>query len=238
MKKNCFLLVILLNTLVFTSCDSNSDEPIKLEDETVVAKLNGFRFLAKDNPEALISDIECTIIGDSIIECFIPHIVESKKLIPSFDVIDGKLTIDEVEIISNETELDCTRPLTIEIEGLNYESNYTLRVKSFTGLPIVYIDTENKTAIVSKDDYVKGTIRIVEDIETRGVGDVFESAMKIKGRGNTTWALPKKPYKIKFDEKTSLLGEPADKEWVLLANYTDNLKSADNFSSVRFSPCL
>jgi hypothetical protein len=33
--------------------------------------------------------------------------------------------------------------------------------------------------------------------------------------------LPKKPYKIKFDSKVSLLGEPEDKEWVLLANYTD-----------------
>ena len=45
--------------------------------------------------------------------------------------------------------------------------------------------------------------------------------MKIKGRGNSTWGLPKKPYKIKFETKTSLLDEPADKEWVLLANYYD-----------------
>ena len=50
---------------------------------------------------------------------------------------------------------------------------------------------------------------------------VFESEMKIKGRGNSTWGLPKKPYKIKFDSKKSLMGFPADKEWVLLANYTD-----------------
>ena len=237
MKKIWFLLAMLISILGFTSCDDNNDEPVVIEQETIIAKLNGFRFLAKNNPEALISDIECSVIGDSIIECLIPHIVESKILVPSFEVVDGKLSVNDTEVISNETELDCTKPLSIEITGLNYSSTYELRVKSFTGLPIVYIDTENKTAITSKDDYVKGTIRIVEDIETRGAGDVFESAMKIKGRGNSTWGLPKKPYKIKFDEKTSLLGEPADKEWVLLANYTDktSLRNETAFDMGRMS---
>jgi hypothetical protein len=32
---------------------------------------------------------------------------------------------------------------------------------------------------------------------------------------------PKKPYKLKFDSKQALLGMPADKEWALLANYSD-----------------
>lgn len=45
--------------------------------------------------------------------------------------------------------------------------------------------------------------------------------MRIKGRGNSTWALPKKPYKLKLNTKAGLLGMPADKEWVLLANYSD-----------------
>lgn len=45
--------------------------------------------------------------------------------------------------------------------------------------------------------------------------------MAIKGRGNTTWGMPKKPYKIKLSEKAKILGMPKDKEWVLLANYDD-----------------
>ena len=36
-----------------------------------------------------------------------------------------------------------------------------------------------------------------------------------------TWILPKKPYKLKLDSKASLLGMPAGKTWVLLANYDD-----------------
>lgn len=45
--------------------------------------------------------------------------------------------------------------------------------------------------------------------------------MGIRGRGNSTWGFPKKPWKVKLKEKASLLGMPADKEWALLANYAD-----------------
>lgn len=45
--------------------------------------------------------------------------------------------------------------------------------------------------------------------------------MRIRGRGNATFGYPKKPYKIKLDEKSEILGMPSDKEWVLLANYCD-----------------
>ena len=40
----------------------------------------------------------------------------------------------------------------------------------------------------------------------------------IKGRGNTTWYEDKKPYNIKFEEKTNLFGMGGAKKWVLLAN--------------------
>lgn len=46
--------------------------------------------------------------------------------------------------------------------------------------------------------------------------------VEIKGRGNSTWSIPpKKPYQIKFDTKTSILGMSPAKKWVLLANYFD-----------------
>ena len=49
--------------------------------------------------------------------------------------------------------------------------------------------------------------------------------MKIKGRGNSTWwqggIWGKKPYQIKFSEKTDVLNMSADKKWVLLAEISD-----------------
>ncbi|MBQ2643258.1 MAG: CotH kinase family protein [Eubacterium sp.] len=46
----------------------------------------------------------------------------------------------------------------------------------------------------------------------------------IRGRGNSTWACDKKPYKVKLAKKNGLLGMPANKHWVLLANSYDNSK--------------
>lgn len=43
----------------------------------------------------------------------------------------------------------------------------------------------------------------------------------IKGRGNFTWLLEKKPYQIKFDASTPVLGLPTAKTWILLANHAD-----------------
>ncbi len=55
---------------------------------------------------------------------------------------------------------------------------------------------------------------------------IYEGVMKeIKGRGNSTWYYPKKPYQIKLNEKADLLGAGKDekaKTWILLANYYDN----------------
>jgi len=87
-----------------------------------------------------------------------------------------------------------------------------------TGLPVVYINTENAQEITSKEDYVGGTIAIKQkDSVLYG-----EQPMSIRGRGNTTWRdYPKKPYRIKLDSAAELLGMGSDKDWMLLANYTD-----------------
>ena len=43
----------------------------------------------------------------------------------------------------------------------------------------------------------------------------------VRGRGNSSFSQPKKPYQIKFAQKTSLFGMNAAKKWVLLANHKD-----------------
>ena len=65
-------------------------------------------------------------------------------------------------------------------------------------------------------------MKLTEDVMTRAAGDVLEADLQIKGRGNSTWKRwPKKPYRLKFTEKVSLLGEHKDRSWVILANYAD-----------------
>lgn len=54
-----------------------------------------------------------------------------------------------------------------------------------------------------------------------GVHSVAATVGEIKGRGNHTWTLPKRPYQIKFSSDQALLGMAPQKTWVLLANAAD-----------------
>ena len=87
--------------------------------------------------------------------------------------------------------------------------------------PKLYIDTSN-APINSTEDYVTGFITL-EEADENGTYQATLNlvGMQIRGRGNSTWGMPKKPYKVKFNSKTSLFGERAQKDWVLLANYAD-----------------
>ena len=86
-------------------------------------------------------------------------------------------------------------------------------------LPVLEITTDNAAPIVSLINYVSGSVSITP--APSGTDVAYSGTMQIRGHGNTTWLLPKKPYKLKLDSKASLLGMPAGKTWVLLANYDD-----------------
>ena len=82
----------------------------------------------------------------------------------------------------------------------------------------VYITTPDGVAITSKTTWIGGAnIRIVDEY---GKEDLNAST-SIRGRGNTTWSYPKKPYALKLDKKAAVLGMPKHKRWVLLANWMD-----------------
>ncbi len=87
-----------------------------------------------------------------------------------------------------------------------------------TNLPTVYIETEANQAITSRHNYVRATLRYVD-----ADGEKYYDALGIRGRGNSTWGLTKKPYRIRFDKKQELLGpdRAKAKSWTLLANYAD-----------------
>ena len=85
-------------------------------------------------------------------------------------------------------------------------------------LPVVYIDTADGADIVVKTDEKDATVRIQGNAEFK---QQYAGAASVKGRGNSTWGMPKKPYKMKLDKKTDLFGFGKNKHWVLLANYID-----------------
>ena len=88
-------------------------------------------------------------------------------------------------------------------------------------IPTVHITTEGGKAVDSKDHYVNATFRFEDPSRFYTDEESLELTGRIKGRGNTTWGMPKRPYRIKLDEKAHVFSRWGNKDWILLANYSD-----------------
>ncbi len=99
-----------------------------------------------------------------------------------------------------------------------------------TNLPHIYINTFNGGNITSKTSYVYAKMRYVDEHDSIATYD----SLQIRGRGNSTWNLAKKPYKLKFHEKEKLLGKgyAKAKKWTLLANHGDKTMLRNALTSV------
>lgn len=180
--------------------------------------MTGFRFEVPYNPGKIAEDIIADIYGDSLIIGIVPPQQTEFNLIPTFTAGPGQtVTVNGVDQESTLTVNDFSSTVTYVVASGDITRDYKVRLVS-TGLPLVYVYTEAEAPILSKDDYVDATLKIYTNEET---DEPFTGAMGIRGRGNTTWTFPKKPYRMKLESAASLLGMPSDKDWVLLANYGD-----------------
>lgn len=90
--------------------------------------------------------------------------------------------------------------------------------KMNTGLPIVLVETPGGVDITDKENWIEGAKLTILNPDH---STAYEGGMSVKGRGNNTWLHPKKPYAIKLDSKSEILGMKSHKRWCLLANYVD-----------------
>ncbi|MET4578178.1 CotH kinase family protein [Ottowia thiooxydans] len=80
------------------------------------------------------------------------------------------------------------------------------------------IATEGGAPILDKENYINAVASLQDG---NGVALAQEMDLKIRGRGNYTWEMPKMPFKLKLDKEASLLGMKSGRDWTLLANYAD-----------------
>lgn len=91
-------------------------------------------------------------------------------------------------------------------------------------LPIIYINTNNSAEITSTENYIDATFYIdalSSGYASTGTAD-SQIAMKIRGRGNSSWKnYDKKPYRVKLTVGQKLLGMSKSKNFALMA-YADD----------------
>ncbi|GAA4084360.1 CotH kinase family protein [Mucilaginibacter panaciglaebae] len=202
----------------FTACKKDRSKPATPPPVLSSAKaFTSFTFKASINNPFLTNDIICEIKEDTIFAAVFAS-TDVRSLIPQFSFEGAKVTVNGTEQESNITSNDFTTPLTYDVIAQDKSKRSYVVKLTDNGIATLYLTTDGGATINSKNNYVTGTVRLVsnfKDIEYNG-------ATQVKGHGNSTWSdMPKKPYKLKLDKKAALLGMPAGKSWILLANYAD-----------------
>ena len=216
--KNKLYLFLLISVSFFTACEKKTDVIPPLNS---VKEITEFKIDSSLNSAFLKRSI-VAVISEGEIKLQIPEVVDAKNLIASFKFEGKSVTIGDIVQQSGITSNDFTKDLAYNVNAEDgSQKTYKIKIKILpellSGVPHIYIDTENAKDITSKDVYLKANIKI----DGAGVYDNYEGTTSIKGRGNTSWEYPKKPYRLKLDKKSELLGLSAEKDWILLANWLD-----------------
>ncbi|MDR2094238.1 MAG: CotH kinase family protein [Treponema sp.] len=138
----------------------------------------------------------------------------------------GTVTVNGTEQESGVTGQDFRSDLVYRVtteDNVTKDYRVVFESPQATGLPVMKIDTQGNQSITSKENYVKMNIRILDPNNTANNVERDGYKDEIRGRGNSTWSYPKKPYRIRFKkgEGQPLFGLEKARNWVLLANYID-----------------
>jgi hypothetical protein len=212
-------LLAIAAAVFFSSCE---------EKEAVQpgAGITSFSFLKENNP-SLTEDVTCTVNEDGTITGTFNDRLSDYFLKASFELDAEYASVNGVVQQSGVSKNNYAKEVVYEVklkDGTSMTQTVKMKCKPAPQVPVIRITTENGAPVVDKKNYIKGTVVIEDPAGMYWDTPRLELKMTkdgIRGRGNTTWDMPKKPYKMKFDSKVSIFGLGEDKEWVILANYAD-----------------
>ena len=210
--KKIFFLSFMITILL--SC-TEKENPLSSDKE-----LLSFSIEKALNSE-LTTNITGKIIADEI-KLTIHESVNPKNLIATIEHNGKSVYIGSEEQKSGITANDFTKPLEYRIKAEDGSiKTYAVNIEWVTGeetvIPHIYIDIHNGEEVTEKEKELDAIIRI----DGKDKYDDFIGNTIIRGRGNSTWGMPKKPYRLKLEEKAPLMGLAAYKDWVLLNEYLD-----------------
>lgn len=150
---------------------------------------------------------------------------DPEMLIPVFEFTGETVYADGQEIVSGETPVSFADDVTITVEAESGDTkDYVVSLNCpqiNTELPVLRLQPERE--IVDKENYVNTKVTLYSPFTDEGWYSPDDEPVEVRGRGNSTWILPKKPYRLKFPEKVSPIGldHTKAKSWVILAHDMD-----------------
>lgn len=139
------------------------------------------------------------------------------------NISEGSYRFDDNGVNADGTINLTAQPDLIITNESGISEKYAIRLeREALDLPVVniFLDGGASKSSIDRNEYSRMTFYM----DCSATAE-FESTPTvtggIKGRGHSTWTWEKKPYRIKLDQKESLLGLDKNKDWILLANYAD-----------------
>ena len=206
---------------IVTTQDGSSSKNYFIEISFVTEdtiEMKSFSFLAELNP-TLTQDVHLTFDGVDTFSAAVNELCAIENLVASYTFIGGNVLVNSNVQVTGESSNNFNKPVVYVASNVENSAtkSFYVEISYFTGLPRILINTNN-TPINSKDDYVDGFVTVKGGL---GFKDIAMQEMKIRGRGNSTWGHPKKPYQLKADSKSPMLNMLEDKKWLFLAEYSD-----------------
>ncbi len=193
-----------------------------------------------ENHTYLFDDVS-DAIGDMLPLHFNQDIV-----LPEFDDVKLIWKIDGVtikDVLHYEPPfVDTLTEIQVDITIDNMTKTFTypitiLAPDSALNQNIMHIYVDVPIEQVTKTTYRNAAVFVQSQINNNKETVFENNRVEIRGRGNSTWGMPKKPYRLRFADEVSILGMPQARNYVLLAEYADK-SLLRNIIAYKFSSML
>lgn len=212
MKKLIMVLMMLSLSLLLIACEEFLDTPLVPTPDHSDTLLDIKADVLEALPNIINRDFNLPYVEGydiSYMEYDILHEGMYKHHSPLYD----QTSSFQIRIEKDDQHIEFEHSFT----KLSYESGRN-ETKIYLDLPISINDLHDN----HKEVYTSANVRVDSNINGTYQTELLTDAAQLRGRGNSTWfTFPKKPYRLRFDKNTSILGMPEAKNYVLLAEYSD-----------------
>ena len=204
-------------------------ETVEIEKEFIIVQLHDQSLYNQAQIDLVFESALMTLqesFPKTIVSDFTLPTIEMENIQIQYSVPNGYRIFNNRFLFTfpqGQTSVDITARVTYQQQTKDYPISVTmLAFSELPKIPEIHITTTNNVPVTSKEQYVTArlTLKIFDDNLVESI-PLSNASLQIRLRGNSTAYMPKLPYKLKFTTKTALLSDYAQKDWVLLANFTD-----------------